>query len=68
MSYDSIDHSADQPALIQSGELSLAFGFSFFALTIAATHFVMGIFLAVIPAIVPRHQLLAALAPSTPEC
>jgi hypothetical protein len=43
MSYDSTDHSADQPALIQPGELSLAFGFSIFALTIAATHFVMGI-------------------------
>lgn len=61
MTDDSTDHPANPPALIKPGELLLAFGFSFFALTIAATHFVMGMFLAVIPAIIALPLLIAGM-------
>jgi uncharacterized membrane protein YidH (DUF202 family) len=61
MSYDSIDQPAGPSALIQPGELLLAFGIGFFALTIAAMHFVMGMFLAVIPAIIALPLLIAGM-------
>jgi len=48
-------------AWLHRGEILLACGLLFFALTIAVTHFVMGVFLAVIPAIITLPLLVTGV-------
>ena len=51
----------DRSTVFQRGEIPLAFGMAFLTLTLAVFHFVMGVFLAVIPALITVPLLVAGM-------